>query len=285
MSLFLLVVLVPLAFVIGIGASAIGVTAWFLMVPVLFVLFGFDLYLTLFISLSIDCGNALIMTVIAGQNQQLDLKQGLRLSLFASAVVILGVYLGTMFIPENKELFKSPSAFATFLFGLGFVRRGSKQGRLEADSHASVKDPVVSVLPVSGGHKWFSRATLLFPGVFSTGLQSGLFGIGGGMMYSIFLMFCRAYPTLKATGTAMLISLISTLIAGTGIFFQIPAAHNIDRQKIILILLLVLFSMIGTISGARIAYSLSLRKLNYLIASVIIFAASLAIIQGLIIGS
>ncbi len=104
------------------------------------------------------------------------------------------------------------------------------------------------------------------------------------MMYSMFLMFFLAYPALKATGTAMLISLISTPIAGIGIFFQIPAADSLDRPKIILILLLMLCSTVGTICGARIAYSLSLKKLNYLIAGVILFAAVLALAQGSIIG-
>ena len=285
MSLLLLIVLLPLAFIIGIGASAIGVTAWMLLIPVLYVLFSFDLYLAIFISLSIDCANALIMTVIAYQNQQLDLKKGLQLSLFGSVFVILGVYLGTTFIPENKELFKSPSAIVTILFGLGFIRRGYKQGKLETVTQIEGKDPAASVLPVSNSSQWFNRASLIYPAVFYVSIQTGMVGIGGGMMYSIFLMFCFAYPALKATGTAMLISLISTPIAGIGIFFQIPAADSLDRSKTVLILVMMLFSTVGTISGARIAYALSLKRLNYLIAGVILFAAVLALIQGSLIGS
>ena len=73
-------IFIPLSFLIGIGASAIGVTAWMMLVPILFVLFGFDLYLTIFISLLVDCGNALIMLIIAGQNGKLSLKTGLGLS-------------------------------------------------------------------------------------------------------------------------------------------------------------------------------------------------------------
>jgi hypothetical protein len=47
MSLLLLLAVIPLSFVIGTGASAIGVTAWMLLVPILFIVFGFDLYLTM----------------------------------------------------------------------------------------------------------------------------------------------------------------------------------------------------------------------------------------------
>ncbi|MFH2131938.1 MAG: sulfite exporter TauE/SafE family protein [bacterium] len=285
MSLLLLTVLVPLAFIVGLGASAIGMTAWMLMVPVLFVLFGFNLYLTIFISLSIDCGNALIMTIIAGQNRQLDVRQGLRLSLIAAVFAILGVFLGTTFIPQNEHLFKSPSAIVTLLFGLAFIRRGIKQGRREAALAlaGSESQPPAAIAP--GKNRWLSRATLIYPAIFWVSFQSGLVGIGGGMMYAVFLMFCFAYPTLKATGTAMLISLITTLVATTGIFFQLPLTDGIGQQTVILILLLILVSMVGTIFGARIAYSLSIQRLNFLIAGVIIFAALLAMGQSLFMGT
>ncbi|MBU2646775.1 sulfite exporter TauE/SafE family protein [bacterium] len=280
MSLLLLTVLVPLAFIVGLGASAIGMTAWMLMVPVLFVLFGFDLYLTIFISLSIDCGNALIMIIIAAQNRQLDVRQGLRLSLIAAVFAILGVFLGTTFIPQNEHLFKNPSAIVTLLFGMGFIRRGLKQGRRRAvPVDGSETSGVVKAEPTR--RRWISRKTLIYPAVFAVSFQSGLVGVGGGMMYAVFLMFCLAYSTLKATGTAMLISLITTVVAASGIFFQISQTGGMGLKTVILILLLVLVSMLGTIFGARIAYSLSIRKLNFLIAGVIIFAALLAMGQSL----
>ncbi len=284
MSFILLTVLAPLSFVIGIGASAIGVTAWMMLVPIMFVFFGIDLYLTLFISLLIDCGNALIMTVFANQNKQMSLKLGLMLSFFASIFVVVGIYVGTTFIPENKNLFKAPTIFMNFLFGLGFIRRGYKQGKLAAGDSPAEGDPLKSV-SVAGDRKPFMRTLFIYPAVFLVGFQSGLFGIGGGMLYSIFLMLFLVFPTLKATGTAMLITLVTTMIAATGIFFQIPIESGIGRQEVILILTMVLFSMVGTILGARIAYSLSLKKLNYLIATVIISASLIAFVQSLLINS
>jgi uncharacterized protein len=285
MSVILLIVLMPLAFVIGIGASAIGATAWMLLLPILFVVFGFNLYLTILISLLIDCGNALIMTIIASQNQQIDVRMGLKLSLFASIFVVIGVSLGTTFIPDHQDLFKNPSSVGTLLFALAFLRKGYKQGKLEA-AMANVEvevSPGNRVVTLAKGRGL--RPLLIYPGLMLVGTQSGLVGIGGGLMYAVLLMFCSAFPTLKATGTAMLITLVTTMVAATGIFFQLPAESSLDRPMVMLTLLLVFISMIGTILGARIAYSLSLKKLNYLIGVVLMSAAFVAFTQSLVFGS
>lgn len=275
MSILLFSVLIPLCLVIGIGASAIGVTAWMILVPVLFVLFGFNIYVTLFTSLVVDCGNALIMTVYAHQNNQLDLKTGLKLTLVSSVIVLLGIYLGTAFIPENENMFKAPAVLVNIFFGLVFIRRGYKLGKQEE----------MGSLPIRERPSSFTlRAGLVYAAVIYVGFQTGLLGIGGGMMYAMSLMFFLSFSPLMATGTAMLISMLTTIIAATGIFFQIPIENCINRQGFILILTMVFFSMIGTILGARIAYSLSMKKLNYLIAGVIILAAVISFAQNLIVG-
>ena len=283
MSISLLTILLPLSFVIGIGASAIGATAWMMLVPVLFVAFGFDLYQTIFISLVVDCANALVMTIIAAEKGQLDFKIGLKLSVFASLVVCLGIYLGTAFIPENQGFFKSPAVIFTLLIGLGFIRRGYKQGMAEAVPLPKASRTGTS--PVAGAARGRpERGWLIYPAVSFISIQTGLFGIGGGMLYSIFFMFCYSLSTLKATGTAMLMTLITTVVAGTGIFFLIPAGNGLDGKRILLVLLMVLISMTGTVLGARIAYSVSLKKLNYLIGGVILTAVSIAFVQKLFIG-
>ena len=91
---------------IGIAASAIGFTAWPLVVPVLFILCGIDLYLTLFSSLLVDCANALVMTIIAKKNNCLDVRQGIRLAVFAVVWIVAGFSLGRFFIPGNDHLFR-----------------------------------------------------------------------------------------------------------------------------------------------------------------------------------
>ena len=170
------------------------------------------------------------------------------------------------------------------LYGLGFIRRGYKVGKSPAGNNPEEK-PAFSADLVTKAKDWkqILRRVSILPAVMLVGFQSGLFGIGGGMMYSIFLMLCLSFPTLKATGTAMVITFSTTIIAALGIYYQIPANAGFDRRTLILLLMMIFCSMSGTILGARVAYSLSLRRLNYLIASVIILASLIALIQNLII--
>ena len=72
--LTLFAVLLSLSMFVGVAASAIGFTAWPLAVPVLYIIFGFDLYLTLFISLTIDCGNALVIALLSMRNGETDIN-------------------------------------------------------------------------------------------------------------------------------------------------------------------------------------------------------------------
>ena len=83
----LILTFVPLAFFIGVSASAIGITAWSVMVPLFFVVFGFDLYLTLFISLLVDCVNALLMTILAWKSKRINFRIAPKLILLSCLVV------------------------------------------------------------------------------------------------------------------------------------------------------------------------------------------------------
>ncbi|MBT4637185.1 MAG: sulfite exporter TauE/SafE family protein [Deltaproteobacteria bacterium] len=277
MSILSLTILIPLTLIIGIGAAAIGATAWTMLVPVLFVLLGFNIYVTLFLSLLIDCVNALVMTVISARQQQLDVGQGLKLSVFGSVFVIMGIYLGTTFIPQNEEMFKSPTVVIILCIGLSFIRKGYRQGRLELEED-DPKPHFRKSIEVNSKNSPFRRV-LFFPAVFLVSFWSGLTGIGGGMLYSVFLMFFRGYQVLKATGTSMLLTFITTVFATSGIYLQIPAEHAINQQMALSALILVAVSVSGTVLGARVVYSLSLKKLNYLIGVVILTAALVAIIQ------
>ena len=113
-------------------------------------------------------------------------------------------------------------------------------------------------------------------------IQTGLIGIGGGMGYAIFLMLCLSFSTLRATGTAMLITCCAALVASIGILFQIPNGIIMDNDVIKIICFIVGMSALGTVVGARIAYSLSEQKVNYLIGGIVIFASLLVTAQGLV---
>ncbi|MDZ7832612.1 MAG: TSUP family transporter [Desulfobacterales bacterium] len=262
----------------GFAASAIGFTAWPLIVPVFFVLFGFDLYLTLFISLLIDCGNALMMVLTAYPHKRVDVKFGLMMSVFAMIWIAAGIAVGTAFIPDHQEMFRGAAGFLVILFGVAFILRGY---RIKLKMNAGTHDPE-AILHSPRIHRQSLakyRSRLIYPAVAAMGFQVGLIGIGGGMGFAVFLMACLAYPTLTATGTAMMITFCCTLAAAAGIFFQIPDGTFSNPFLIQLIPLILAMSMIGTRLGAKVSYALADDHVNYLIGGIVLTAGLLAALQ------
>jgi uncharacterized membrane protein YfcA len=282
--LLLTLILVPLSLFIGIAASAIGFTAWPLIVPVLFILCGFDLYLTLFSSLLVDCGNALVMTVIATKHGQINIRRGLLLAFFALVWIAGGIFLGKTFIPGNQEFFKGSAGIITVIIGILFIIKGIKNKPPRGSKPKSINEPLTGDSPVDVVKKKVGfRRFLIYAGVALMAFQIGFFGIGGGMGYAISLMLFLSYPVLKATGTAMLITFCSTLFAACWFFFLIPESAFLQLHVQWLIPMMVGLSMFGTIIGAEITYSLTERQINFLIGSVVVFAGVLATAQKLII--
>ncbi len=192
--------------------------------PVLFILCGFDLYLTLFSSLLVDCGNALVMTLIAAKHRQIDIRRGLLLAVFALIWIAAGILFGRSFIPGNEDFFRGSAGIITVIIGISFIVKGIKNKGAGTDNpmpENQNRKPVAENKTNVG-----FRSYLIYGGVALMAFHIGFFGIGGGMGYAIFLMLFLSYPVLKATGTAMLMTFCSTLFAACGFFFLFRKAHS-----------------------------------------------------------
>ncbi len=244
----------------------------------MFVFFGFDLYLTLFISLLVDCGNALVMVLKSHPHRLVDIKFGLMVSAYVLIWIAIGIGLGTMFIPQHQEMFRGAAGFLIIVFGILFVFRGY---RLRLKINAGTHEPAAALESPEAHRRRLGicRSRLLYPAAAAMGLQTGLIGIGGGMGHAVILMVCLSYPTLMATGTAMLITFCATLFAAGGIFLQIPAGIFYNTFLFLLIPLMVAMSMLGTRIGAKISYSLADDQVNYFIGGIVIIAGVLAVWQ------
>jgi len=188
--LLLTFILVPLSLFIGIAASAIGFTAWPLVVPVLFILCGFDLYLTLFSSLLVDCGNAFVMTLVAAKHRQINIRRGFLLAVFALLWIAGGILVGKVFIPGNEDFFRGSAGIMTIIIGISFIIKGFKNKPARSSIPDSDNDPVNGnrqADTVNKPEKGFRRY-LIYAGVALMAFHIGFFGIGGGMGYAIFLM-------------------------------------------------------------------------------------------------
>lgn len=276
--LLLILLLIPLSVFIGFAASAIGFTAWPLIVPVLFVFFGFDLYLTLFISLLVDCGNALVMVLKSYPHKLVDIKFGLMISAYTLIWIAIGIGFGATFIPQHQEMFRGAAGFLIILFGILFIFRGY---RLKRKISAGTHEPG-SVFHSPEAHRQglgICRSRLIYPAAAAMGLQTGLVGIGGGMGHAVILMACLSYPTMMATGTAMLITFCATLFAAAGMFLQIPGGTFDNTFLFLLTPLMVAMSMSGTRLGAKISHALTDDQVNYFIGGIVVVAGVLAMWQ------
>jgi uncharacterized membrane protein YfcA len=74
----------------------------------------------------------------------------------------------------------------------------------------------------------------------------------------------------------------STLFAAGCFFFLIPESAFLQLHVQWLIPMMVGLSMLGTIVGAKITYSLTERQINFLIGGVVVFAGLLATAQKFI---
>ncbi|MBU3916187.1 sulfite exporter TauE/SafE family protein [bacterium] len=275
--LTLILTCVPLSLFIGIAASAIGYTAWSLIMPILFVFFGFDIYLALFISLLIDSANAILVTFLAARKKEVDFRLGTKLVIFACFIVLIGIYLGTTFIPDHTEFFKDSVAYGNLIFVFFFFHRGRKIAKINSQptqTLSSENNEAIQEKEKSQLHTVF-----LYLGISFIAIQTGLIGVGGGMMYAVFMMFLLKFSTVKATGTAMFITSITALVAATGIFLQIPDRVLENNNQLVIIPIIVVFSLVGTLVGKKISNRLSEENVNYLVSAVVAIACLVAILQ------
>jgi len=227
----------------------------------------------LVVSLLIDCGNALVMTVAGTRKGHVDFRRGLILSAFAVIWVLLGIHLGRGFIPDNTDLFKGSAGIVTILLGFGFLQRGAKIRNLKKQGAPPAASPVKrSISTVKSG------AFLIYVGVAVMAFPVGLVGIGGGMGFAIFLMLCLSYPTLKATATAMLITFFSTLVAAVLIAARIPP-EIFPGPNLPLLPLVLIVSMTATGIGAVVTHRLPQEKVNFLIGGLVVLAGIIATVQ------
>ncbi len=278
----------PLAIMIGIATATIGFTAWSIFVPLAFVLMGADIWEALFISAVVDLVDAAILTVIYSRKGKVDFKQGGIYAVLAVAAALLAAIFSHDFITANEGLFRGGVGYVIIIIGLGFFLRGRKG--LQKQKLAQLGNSmgiITQVGPEKGENipdnspktqKLFSpkmQVILMIIGVALSGLVSGLIGIGSGMNFVLLFMIILGVDSRMATGTGCFIMAI--LMGAVGCVFV---------QQVDLIILwpylaiAVGFSAVGTLAGAHYTLKISEVKLNFVVGSIVIIAATVATVQS-----
>ncbi len=271
---------IPLMILIGVTAATIGYTAWAIVVPLLFVGFGFPAYDTLFASIAADLVNSAILTVIYSRQGKVNMKQGLKFGSIALGGAVVGVLIGLFIIPNNQSMLRGGVAYMFFVIGAFFLYRGYNMRKKVGIEIPVEKDQ--EEIQKKGPLTPRAQIGILIAGAILVGLMAGFTGMGGGSTVTLIFLFVlgakQGFDTLTSTGTGCFVML---LLSG---FLTIVFGFLAEDITIMLPYLVVILacSSLGTILGARFALKAPEWKLNFLIGIAINIAAILGTIQFLL---
>lgn len=117
------VVFVPMSTLIGIASATIGFTAWTIVVPLLFVGFGFNIFESLFVSILVDCCDGLVLTLIYATQGRVDWTIGLILGGLSALCAYGSLFSAKIVLDESVWLLKRGMGYGIVLIGLAFIAR------------------------------------------------------------------------------------------------------------------------------------------------------------------
>ncbi len=281
-------IFLPLAIMIGVAAATIGFTAWNIFVPLAFVGMGFAIWDALFISVVVDMVDAVILTIVYSRKGKVDFRQGGAYAVLAVVAALLAAWFTIGFLPANTNLLKGGVGYIVMVIGAGFFLRGrkglKKQKLMQAgnlvETAIQPNPGTPQNLPENAPKvKKFLpfrvQVALMVIGVGLSGFIGGLLGIGSGMNFVLLFMIILGFDTLKATGTGCFIMAILMGVVGS-VFVWLVNLGSLWPYLFIA----VAFSAVGTLVGVHFVLKISEVKLNFVVGSIVILAATVATVQS-----
>lgn len=232
----------------GVIMSFIGASAVMIVVPSLS-LIGFTMHVSLGVSLLVDVLASIAVGYIYWKHRNIDLSGGLWIALGS----IIGAQLGA------GVTVALPDWFLAFSYGLWMVGSGITIWKKGLDR----KSIVQRLRHYVEFHSWGKRVATALALGFGIGVNCGIFGAGGGILIMIVLIFVFDYTIHKAVGTSTIIMALTAASAATGYWLR----GNLD---LIAAIVVASTTILGGVSGARIANHLSEKNLSRIVATVFI---------------
>ena len=247
MSQLLLAIAIGLA--VGMIVGALGAGGGILSVPVLVYLLGQEPHAAAASSLVIVGSTALFSLPHHHRKRNVEWKQGTIFALLA----ILGSVAGSRIsvLVDNKVLM---GLFGTLLVAVGifmlrkaFLERQAQRKQDQAEEPNGVNE-------VGQRRSW----PVIFLAASFTGFLTGFFGVGGGFIVVPVLLFALAMPIRKASGTSLLIMIITAL---TGLAARYGTDISVDW-------FLTLCFTAGSIVGGILGGPLSARAKPWMLTTI-----------------
>mgnify|MGYP002814120853 FL=1 len=242
--------LIPLGFVAGLLGSIIGLGGGIIIVPVL-TFFGYPPALSASNSIFAVFSNAAASSISYARQQRIQYSIGLKLGLLSIPGTVIGAYISSDIAPS---LFKI--LFALILISASIYIFSKR--KIEPKSHNLSKQ--IMILSVGAS--------------FLAGIISGLFGVGGGIIFVPLMVIAMGLSMKNAAPTSQFILLFVSVSA--------LVTHSIlGHPDFYQALLLAAGAFVGGLVGARLSIEIKENALKILISLVMIATAVKLFIDSL----
>jgi len=275
MDPLILILALPIGVLIGFGAGIVGLTAWPIIVPLLFVILGVPLHESLLSSLLVDLAIAITLTLFYVQNPDsgVDTQLGSRLGLVAGVTALVTVIIAFPLLEQYSNAFRGGSPFITLALGLVFLVQGIRMRNIgeEFSKEDDSKSPP---------HLSSQKHSLSYILCLIIGLLTGAIAIGGAMNFVLVLVFLLGYPTFRAVGTAMVATTV--MLSMTTLAYLTLLAFSISTLPVVS--LYICGGVLSSYIAVSRAQHIPERKLRILIGIVVIATAIFATVQVYLLG-
>ena len=242
--------LIPLGFAAGLLGSIIGLGGGIIIVPVL-TFFGFSPALAASNSIFAVFSNAIASSISYAKQRRIEYSIGLKLGLLSIPGTIVGAFVSSEITPSIFKIL-----FALILISASIYIFSKR--KIEQKNYNLSKQIMILAIGAS----------------FVAGIISGLFGVGGGIIFVPLMVVAMGLSMKNAAPTSQFILLFAS---GSALVTHTILGHPDFYQA----LLLATGAFVGGLVGARLSLEIKENSLKILISIVMIAVAVKLFIDSL----
>lgn len=252
----------------GIGAGAVtglaGLSAAVVITPLLVGFCGWESYNAVTVALASDVLASLLTANTYRKNNNIDIKRGLLVGIFALIGTLAGSYSGYLFSKAQPNGLGYISMLTTITLGIKFLVK-PMNGGLDADSFNVNK------------HKNLKTALAMACGCV-IGWVCGFTGSGGGVLMLTVFTLILGYNLKVAVGTSTLIMFFVALV---GAISHLCLGATV---KVIPAFIVVITCLVSAIVSAGFANKCNIKRLNRIIGTVLLVLGIVTICSKILMG-
>ena len=242
--------LIPLGFAAGLLGSIIGLGGGIIIVPVL-TFFGFSPALVASNSIFAVFSNAIASSISYAKQRRIEYSIGLKLGLLSIPGTVVGAFISSEITPSIFKIL-----FALILISASIYIFSKR--KIEQKNYNLSKQIMILAIGAS----------------FVAGIISGLFGVGGGIIFVPLMVVAMGLSMKNAAPTSQFILLFAS---GSALVTHTILGHPDFYQA----LLLATGAFVGGLVGARLSLEIKENSLKILISIVMIAVAVKLFIDSL----